>query len=100
MQRSRPFSMSSFGKVKMMAAPLPRDRETPGVGLRTGGLDEQLIGIAAAGAAERELLGLRVRQVKSHWPQSCRVKPVDLVLELGREIVAAIRRGRTRRPLG
>ena len=85
MQRLAPLRMSSFGKVKMMAAALATRSTKAGVGFR-----EQLVGDVAAGAAERELLGLGVRQIDQIGRGLADGKAVDLALELAREIVAAV----------
>jgi hypothetical protein len=54
------------------------------------GLGEQLVGIGAAGAAERDLLGLGMRQVDQVGCGLADADAVDLVLELARQIVAAV----------
>ena len=54
------------------------------------GLGEQLVGDVAAGAAERDFLGLRVRQIDQVGRGLAHGEAVDLAFELGREIVAAV----------
>src|ERR1700687_970919 len=95
MQRVAPLSISSFGKVKMMAAaPATRFRK-PGVGLRLSALANNWVVRLRLGAAHRVFLGLRVRQINQIGRGLADAKAVDLVLELACEIIAAVgaRRG-------
>ena len=55
--------------------------------------------VVAAGTAERELLGLRVRQIDDVGGGDADLKAVDLVLELACNIVAAVGARRARRSL-
>src|SRR6202035_4401627 len=54
------------------------------------GLGVEFVGKVAAGTAERKLLGLRVRQVDDVGGGDADVQAIDLVFELGRDIVTAI----------
>src|SRR6202035_5517619 len=87
---------------------LPRQSEDDGAGagdqaeegrlwLAAVGFYEQLVGDVAAGAAECDHFGLRVRQIDQVGRGLADAKPIDLALELAREVVAAVgaRRRRT-----
>ena len=58
--------------------------------LAAAGLGVELVGVVAAGAAERDLLGLRVRQIDQIGGGLADGKPVDVAFELACEIIAAV----------
>ena len=78
----------------MMAAALATRLRKAGLRLAAVGLGEQLVGDVAGGAAQRDFLGLRVRQIDQIGRGFADGEAVDLALELGREIVAAVGAGR------
>ncbi len=90
MQRAAPFSMSAFGKVKMMAAALATRSRNAGLGFRLALPGIELVGQVPAGAAERQLGRLRVGQIDQIGGGAAHRKAVNLAFQLSREVIAGI----------